>query len=127
MALLDTARNLYGPKLLGDLSFVLIKATMTAGAPVRDAAASSPDTTIALGTAGQFTGTFPPGVVAAWVGLPVVDRAAEAAGVGQSVHCEGLSASAGTFAFETTSETVDTPVTPTDGSVIYVTLLVGAP
>ncbi len=125
MALENYARNLFGSKSLGDLSLVVIKATMVAGAPVRDPASSSPDTTIALGTAGQFTGTFPAGVVAIWLNV-LVDRNAEAAGVGQSAHAEGLSA-AGTFAFETTSETVDTPVTPTDGSVIHVAILVGAP
>jgi hypothetical protein len=119
------AQNLYGPKMLGDLNVVVIRATMTAGAPVRDAAASSPDTTIALGTAGQFTGTFPAGVTAHWLNV-IVDRNAEAAGVGQSVHCEGLTAS-GTYAFETTTETADTPATPTDGSVIYIAILVGAP
>jgi hypothetical protein len=36
-----------------------------------------------------------------------------------------MTMSPGTLAFETTSETVDTPVTPTDGSRIYVTLIVG--
>lgn len=125
MALEGYAPNLYGNKMLGDLSVVLIKATMVAGAPVIDTAASSPGTSIALGTAGQFTGTFPAAVIAHWLNL-LVDRNAEAAGVGQSVHAEGLAA-AGTFAFETTSETVDTPVTPTDGSVIYIAILVGAP
>jgi hypothetical protein len=126
MALLDTARNIFSPVKLGDLSLVLIKAVMTSGSPVIEAASSSPGVTIAIGAAGQFTGTFPPGVTAHWLNV-LVDRNAEAAGVGQSVHCEGLSATAGTYAFETTSETVDTPVTPTDGSVIYIALLVGQP
>lgn len=125
MALEGYARNLYGNKMLGDLSLVCIRATMVAGAPVIDTTCSSPGTTLVLGTAGQFTGTFPAGVCAFWLNA-MVDRNAEAAGVGQSVHAEGL-APAGTFAFETTSETVDTPVTPTDGSVIYVAILVGAP
>ncbi len=126
MALQDTARNLFTPAKLGDLTLVLIKGTMTAGACVRDADSSSPNTTIALGAAGQFTGTFDKGVTAHWLNV-IVDRNAEAAGVGQSVHCEGLSASAGTFAFETTDETVNTPTTPTDGSVVYVAILVGQP
>ncbi len=125
MALQDTVRNLFTPVKLGDVSLVLIKATMVAGAVVRDADSSSPETTITLGAAGQFTGTFPKGVTAHWLNL-LVDRNAEAAGVGQSVHAEGLSASAGTFAFETTTETADTPATPTDGSVIHVAILVGA-
>lgn len=126
MALTSYARNVFGSTKLGDLSIVVIRATMVAGAAVRDADNSSPDTTIALGGAGQFTGTFPPGVSATWLNV-LVDANGEAAGVGQSVHCEGLSASAGTFGFETTSETVNTPVTPADGSVIHVVILVGAP
>lgn len=124
MALVATGRNLYGPTKFVDLSFVFIQATMVGGAVVRDADNSSPETTIALGTAGQFTFTFPAGTFVQYMGLPVVCRQAEAAGVGQSVHAETLLA-AGTGAFETTSETVDTPVTPTDGSRITIALLVG--
>jgi hypothetical protein len=124
MALAATGRNLYGPTKFVDLSFVFIQATMVAGAVVRDGANSSPETTIALGTAGQFTCTFPSGNFVQILNI-LVCREAEAAGVGQSVHCETMTMSPGTLAFETTSETVDTPVTPTDGSRIYVTLIVG--
>lgn len=127
MAFTAYTRNLYGPQKLVDLNIVVIQATMVAGAVVLDADNSSPETSIALGTAGQFTIAFPAGTFVHLVGVHV-SREAEAAGVGQSAHWETMSASTagvGAGAFETTSETVDTPVTPTDGSRIYVTLLVG--
>lgn len=124
MALPDYAPNTYAPKFLGDVSLVVIQATMVGGAVVHDAANSSPETGITLPGAGNFAITFPPGQFVHLVGC-FVSRETEAAGVGQSVHFETLLA-AGTGSFETTSETVDTPVTPTNGSRIYITLLVGS-
>lgn len=126
MALESYARNVFGSRQLGDLSLVLIQAVMVSGAPVLTASASSPNVTIALAAPGNFTVTFPNCVSAHLIGAWVSTNG-ESAGVGQSVHWETLVPSAGTGSFETTSETVDTPVTPVDGDTIYVTLLCGAP
>lgn len=126
MALESYARNVYGSRQLGDLSLVLIQAVMVAGAAVLTASASSPDVTITLGVTGNFAITFPRCVSAHLIGAWVSTNG-ESAGVAQSVHWETLVPSLGTGSFETTSETVDTPVTPVDGDTIYITLLCGAP
>lgn len=122
MALESYTRNVYGSAQLGDMSIVVLQALMVSGAPVRDAATSSPETTISVAATAQFSITFPKGTSVHLLGAHVV-REGEAAGVGQSIHFETLTA-AGTGTFETTSETADTPALPTDGSRIYLTLLV---
>jgi hypothetical protein len=122
MALASYARNVYGPTKLVDVNLVLIQALMVSGAPVIDTAVSSPETSISVQATAQFTIGFPKGTGVHLVGAHVV-REGEAAGVGQSVHFETLTA-AGVGTFETTTETADTPALPTDGSRIYLTLLV---
>jgi hypothetical protein len=121
MALAAYARNLYAPTKFVDVNIVVIQATFTSGVPVRDADNSSPETTI-TGDDGEYAITFPKGTGVHLLGAYVA--LAEAAGIGQSVHWEGLSASLGTGSFELTSETVNTPVAPTDDSRIYLTFLV---
>jgi len=114
------ARNLYGPTKFVDLSFVVIQATMAAGVVTRDAANSSPETTITLDTTGQFSITYPKCLFAQVVGAEVL----LAESLGSKLYAETVTPTSGTATFESAT-TPGTAATPADGSRLFITLLVG--
>lgn len=115
------ARNVYAPTKFVDVSIVILQATFASSGTVitRDAANSSPETTIVRDSAGQFTVTFPKCVGAHVVGL---SRMIAEAAAGQFIDPETLVSTTGTFTFET-STTKGTAADPADGERIFVTLI----
>jgi hypothetical protein len=98
MAQADYARNCYGPMKVGDLSLIYIQGTVAggSGAVTRDAAASSPETTITRASAGQYTITFPAGEVL----IPLTAETVLAEQAGSRGYWEAFSATAGTGSLE---------------------------
>jgi|SRR5688572_710597 len=120
MAFAAYGRNVYAPTKFVDLNWVFIQAAIGAtGAVTRDAANSSPETTIARDGTGQYSITFPKGSFAQVVGAEVL--LAESAG--SKLFTEAVSATAGTASFEAAT-TPGTAADPADGSRVFITLLV---
>ena len=118
----DYARNLYGPKVMGELSLVLIVADVGAsGAVVLDADDSSPETTITLDGTGQYSITFPATERVFLLGAH--SMIAEA--VGSQIQFETL-LTAGSGTFETALTTAGaTAAEPASGTRFYIALLCG--
>lgn len=118
-------RNLYGDKLLGKQNLVLIQATFgAAGAVTRDAANSSPDTTITLDTTGDYDITFPKceGVHVVGCHLDNGDDTPDAADAFVAAPV-GLSASAGTGKVLICATDDGLVSAPDSGGRLYVTLI----
>jgi hypothetical protein len=124
MAFESYCKNLYGSKMLGDLSLVLIVADVGAsGAVTLDASDSSPDTTITLSTTGQSAVTYPKCQTVFLLGA----HSTIAEAVGSQIQFEALDPSAGTGSFETALTTAGaTAAEPASGTRFYIALLCGA-
>lgn len=122
MANVDYARNLYAQQNLGDLSLVVIQATVAggSGAATRDTAISSPETTISRTAAGQYDITFPKGQY--FVPLSACTVLAETTGSGG--YLEAFSATAGTATYEF-GTTPGTAAEVADNTRICIAFLVG--
>lgn len=96
MALAATCRNLFGPQIFVDLSFVLIEIVNTA----IDAADSSPETTVASAGSGVYNITFPKAVTGWVCGAPAL------IGVAGATAAEVLTfdPTAGTMSIDTGSD-----------------------
>lgn len=126
MAIEGKCRNLFGDKLLGDLSLVVIQATISGGVATRDADNSSPNTTIAQDTTADYDITFPAGSFVHWVGGGI-DNASDtpADTVAKIVNPRSLNASAGTGKILFSAADDGDEVEPATGARVYITLLVG--
>lgn len=122
MALESYAANFYGPKLFGDLNLVFIQATIAggSGAVTRDAAASSPGTTITRSNTGQYDITFPAGQYF----IPLEACTVLAEQLGSAGFCEAFSATAGTASYEFAT-TAGTAADPADLTRLCIAFLVG--
>lgn len=123
MALPDYARNLFGPQVFGDLSLVVIQATIAggSGAPTRDAAASSPGTTISRDSAGQYSVTYPGGTIF----VPLNSGTVLAEQAGSDGYLEAFNAAAGTASYEF-AVTPGTAAEVADNTRICIAFLIGA-
>lgn len=110
----------YTPLRFRHLHLIVIQATMAGGAVTIDAPNSSPNTSIALGAAGQFTITFPKGQYF----HPVSACTVLTEQLGSDGYCETFSASGGTATYEFAT-TPGTAATPADGTRLCFTLLLG--
>lgn len=121
MAFAAYGRNVYAPTKFVDLNYVFVQATIAggSGAVTRDAANSSPETTITRDGVGQYSITFPKGAFAQVIGAEVL--LAESAG--SKLYAEAVSATAGTASFEAAA-VPGTAADPADLSRIFITLLV---
>jgi len=98
MALEGYALNCYASKMLGDVNLVVIQGTIagSSGAITRDAAISSPGTTITRDSAGQYSVTFPQGQLF----IPLTAETVLAEQAGSAGYLEAFSATAGTASYE---------------------------
>jgi hypothetical protein len=120
MAFAAYARNVYSAVKCVDLNIVVIQATIgAAGAVTRDAEVSSPETTITLDGAGQYSITFPKGTAGHIVGC----EALLAESLGNKLYPEAFSATAGTASFEH-AVTPGTAAAPAAGTRFFITLFV---
>lgn len=118
----DYKQNLvYTPLRFRHLHLVVIQAAIGAsGAPTLDSTTSSPNTTIARNSAGQYTITFPKGQVA----FPLDASTILAEQDGSSGYWETLSATGGTGTLEF-GVTPGTPAEVANGARICIGLLLG--
>lgn len=127
MAFSDYAKNLYGPLKMVDLNLVVLQATFTdgSGAVSRDADNSSPETTIAIDTTGDYDITFPAGTFVHVVGchLDNKDDTPDAADAHVCVPCNISSAGTGKILILATDDGL--VAHPDQGARLFVTLLVG--
>jgi len=120
MAFAAYARNVYSATKLVDMNIVVLQATIgAAGAVTRDAAVSSPETTITLDGTGQYSITFPKGTAGHIVGC----EALLAEQLGNKLYPEAFSATAGTATFEH-AVAPGTAAEPASGTRFFITLLV---
>jgi hypothetical protein len=118
------ARNVYAPTKFVDVSIVIVQAVFASSGTTitRDAANSSPETTIVRDGTGQFTVTFPKCLGAHFVAGSTL--LAEATGVGADIRPESVSASLGSASFETSTATAPgTAADPADGSRLFFTFI----
>ena len=122
MALEGYARTLFGQRSLGDLSLVVIQATIAggSGAPTRDTDISSPGTTITRDSAGQYSITFPPGQFF----IPLTAETVLAEQAGSAGYLEAFSATSGTASYEF-GVTPGTAAEVADNTRLCIAFLVG--
>lgn len=97
MALEAYAKTLYAPLVFGDLSLVTIVITASG----RDAARSSPDTTVGAGASGAYVCTMPQGQLAPILGFAGCVNAGTTTD-GDRATISGLSSTGGTTTFTVT-------------------------
>lgn len=126
MALAAYARNLYGPTKLVDLNVVILQATFSdgSGTVVRDADASSPETTITRDTTGDFDITFPKGTFVHVLGMHLdnKDDTPDAADAKVAVPCNIANGTGKVLILATDDGLV---ADPDANARLFVTLLIG--
>lgn len=126
MALEGYSRNVYGNRARGDLSIVCIQATFTSGAATRDAATSSPGTTISSGSGSVYDITFPACTFVHVLGLALDNKDTTPDGADAVLPIAINIAAAGTGKIAIMASDDGLVVDPDDNARLYVTLLCGA-
>jgi hypothetical protein len=124
MSLESYARNLYAPQKFVDVSIVVLQATFLSGASTRDADNSSPDTTIADDTTGDYDITFPAGTGVHVLGMHLDngDDTPDGADAHIAVPCDISADGTGKVLILATDDGL--VAAPDDGARLFVTLLV---
>jgi hypothetical protein len=126
MAHPDTARNVFGPTFIGDLNLIVISGSFTDGAGTvsRDAAASSPGTSVGNAASGVSAVTFTPG--AKVVGFSCFLEPPAGAIASQAVLGipRGVDPAAGTMSVAFVDLATPSPESPVSGTKFYISFYV---